>query len=73
MVRRVSTLPPPGANEQSSDHVWWTVLAVCVAAVALSVNGRPLPQWLGGLSLTTYAVFFGEIGTGITLGRDLTS
>jgi hypothetical protein len=26
----------------SSDTVWWTVLTVCVGAVAVSVNSRPL-------------------------------
>ena len=73
MARRVSTFPAPGATGQSSDPVCWTVLAVCVAAVALSVNSRPLPRWLGGLSLTTYAVFSGAVGAGIIMGRDLTS
>jgi hypothetical protein len=50
---------PASGGGLSSNTVWWTVLAVCVAAVAVSVNGRPLPQWLPG--------------TGITMGRDLTS
>jgi hypothetical protein len=60
VARRVSTFPTSGGG-LSSNTVWWTVLAVCVAAVALSVNGRPLPRWLGA------------VGTGITMGRDLTS
>ena len=34
---------------------------------------RPLPWRLGGLLLTTYAVMSGAAGTGITMGRDLTS
>ena len=72
VARRVSTFPTPGGG-LSSNTVWWTVLAVCVAAVAVSVNGRPLPRWLGGLLLTTYAVMSGAAGTGITMGRDLTS
>ncbi len=38
--RRVSTFPTSGAG-LSSNTVWWTVLAVCMAAVAVSVNGRP--------------------------------
>jgi hypothetical protein len=72
VARRVSTFPTSGGG-LSSNTVWWTVLAVCVAAVAVSVNGRPLPRWLGGLLLTTYAVMSGAVGTGITMGRDLTS
>ena len=58
VARRVSTFPASGGG-LSSNTVWWTVLAVCVAAVAVSVNGRPLPRWLPG--------------TGITIRRDLTS
>jgi len=58
VARRVSTFPASGGG-LSSNTVWWTVLAVCVGAVAVSVNGRPLPRWLPG--------------TGITMGRDLTS
>ena len=58
VARRVSTFPASGGG-LSSNTVWWTVLAVCVAAVAVSVNGRPRPRWLPG--------------TGITTGRDLTS
>jgi hypothetical protein len=73
VARWVSTFPAPGANGKSSDHVWWTFLPVCVAAIALSVKGRPLPQRPDGLPLTTYAVLFGAVGTGITMGRDVTS
>ena len=58
VARRVSTFPTSSGG-LSSNTVWWTVLAVCVAAVAVSVNGRPLPRWLPG--------------TGITIRRDLTS
>jgi hypothetical protein len=72
LASRVSTFPTSGGG-LSSNTVWWTVLAVCVAAVAVSVNGRPLPRWLGGLLLTTYTVMFGAGGTGITMGRDRTS
>ena len=39
--RRLSTFPT-GRSGLSSDTVWWIVLTVCVAAVAVSVNGRPL-------------------------------
>jgi hypothetical protein len=72
VARRVSTFPTSGGG-LSSNTVWWTVLAVCVAAVAVSVNGRPLPRWLGGLLLTTYAVMFSAVAAGITMGRDLPS
>ena len=58
VARWVRTFPAAGGG-LSSNTVWWTVLAVCVAAVAVSVNGRPLPRRLPG--------------TGITMGRDLTS
>jgi len=49
VARRVSTFPTSGGDGLSSNTVWWTVLAVCVAAVAASVSGRPLPRWLPGL------------------------
>ena len=58
VARRVSTFPASSGG-LSSNTVWWTVLVVCVAAVAVSVNGRPLLRWLPG--------------TGITIRRDLTS
>src|SRR5208282_4556054 len=37
VARWVRTFPAPGADGQSSDHVWWIVLAVCVVAIAISV------------------------------------
>jgi hypothetical protein len=40
VARRVSTFPASNGG-LSSNAVWWTVLAVCVAAVAVSVSGRP--------------------------------
>jgi hypothetical protein len=58
VARRVSTFPTSGGG-LSSNTVWWTVLAVCVAAVAVSANGRPPARWLPG--------------TGITIRGDLTS
>jgi hypothetical protein len=72
VARRVSTFPTSGGG-LSSNTVWWTVLAVCVAAVAVSVNGRPLPRWLGGPLFTRYAVMVGAVGADITMGRDRTS
>ena len=48
VARRVSTFPTSGGG-LSSNTVWWTVLAVCVAAVAVSVNGRPGHRWMPGL------------------------
>jgi hypothetical protein len=46
VARWVRTFPAPGADEPSSDHVWWIVLAVCVAAIAISIDGRSLPRWM---------------------------
>jgi hypothetical protein len=48
-ARRVSTFPTSGGAGLSSNTVWWTVLAMCIAAVAVSVNGRLLPHRLPGL------------------------
>ncbi len=41
VTRRLSTFPTTGSG-LSSDTVWWIVLTVCVAAVAVSANNRPL-------------------------------
>lgn len=49
VARRVSTFPTSGGPGLSSNTVWWTVLAMCIAAVAVSVNGRLLPHRLPGL------------------------
>jgi hypothetical protein len=46
VARWVRTFPAPGAGGPSSDSVWWTVLAVCVVAIAISVGGRGLPRWM---------------------------
>ena len=46
VARWVRTFPAPGANGPSSDPVWWTVVAVCVAAIAISIGGRKLPRWM---------------------------
>jgi hypothetical protein len=45
VARWVRTFPAPGAGGPSSDHVWWTVLAVCAVAIAISAGGRRLPRW----------------------------
>jgi len=45
VARWVRTFPAPGAGGPSSDPVWWTVLAVCAAAIAISAGGRSLPRW----------------------------
>ena len=45
IARWVRTFPAPGDGGPSSDPVWWTVLAVCAVAIAISVSGRRLPQW----------------------------
>ena len=43
--RWVRTFPAPGAGGPSSDPLWWTVVAVCVAAIAISAGGRGQPRW----------------------------
>ena len=50
VARWVRTFPAPGADGPSSDHVWWwIVLAVCVAAIAISTGGRSLPRWMSSV------------------------
>jgi hypothetical protein len=49
VARRISTFPAPGSGGLSSNTVWWTILAVCVAAVAASVRDRPGLRWMPGL------------------------
>ena len=44
VARWVRTFPAPGAGGPSSDPVWWTVLAACVVAIAVSVGGGGLPH-----------------------------
>jgi len=44
VARWVRTFPAPGGP--SPDPVWWTVLAACAAAIAISVGGRSLPRWM---------------------------
>jgi drug/metabolite transporter (DMT)-like permease len=46
IARWVRTFPAPGAGGPSSDPVWWTVLTVCVVAIAIAVDGRRLPRWI---------------------------
>jgi hypothetical protein len=47
VARFVRTFPVPFVGGPSSDTLWWTVLAVCVVAIAVSVNSRNLPSWSG--------------------------
>ena len=42
VARWVRTFPAPGAG-LSPDTVWWTVLAVCAVAIAVSLGGRACP------------------------------
>ncbi len=49
VARRVSTFPTSGGDGLSSNTVWWTVLVVGAAAVAVSVTGRPGLRWIPGL------------------------
>lgn len=46
VARRVSTFPTSGGAGLSSNTVWWTVLALCITAFAVSVNGQLLPHRL---------------------------
>jgi hypothetical protein len=46
VARWVRTFPAPGAGGPSPDPVWWTVLAACVVAIAISIGGRKLPRWM---------------------------
>jgi hypothetical protein len=46
VARWVRTFPALGAGGPSSDPVWWTVLTVCVVAIAIAVDGRRLPRWI---------------------------
>jgi hypothetical protein len=46
VARRVSTFPASGRDGVSSNSTWWTVLALSVAAVAVSVSGRPRLRWI---------------------------
>ena len=52
VARWVRTFPAPGASGPSSDTVWWTVLAVCVVAIAVSVGGRSLPPWMSTVPMS---------------------
>jgi hypothetical protein len=49
VARWVRTFPAPGAGGPSSDTVWWTVLAVCAVAIAVSIGGRNLPRWMSSV------------------------
>jgi hypothetical protein len=49
VARWVRTFPAPGASGPSSDPVWWSVLAVCVVAIAISIGGRSLPRWMSSV------------------------
>jgi hypothetical protein len=46
VARFVRTFPAPGAGGPSPDSVWWSVLVVCVVAIAVSAGGRGLPRWM---------------------------
>jgi hypothetical protein len=51
VARWVRTFPASGAGGPSADTVWWTVLTVCVVAIAISVGGRRLPRWMSRFSV----------------------
>ena len=44
VARWVHTFPAPETGGASSDAVWWTVLPVCLVAIAISACGRRLPR-----------------------------
>lgn len=48
----VRTFPAPGVGGPSSDTLWWTVVAVCVVAIAVSVGGRSLPPWMSAVPVS---------------------
>ena len=52
VARWVRTFPAPGAGGLSPDTVWWTVLAVCAVAIAVSVGGRSLPPWMSTVPIS---------------------
>jgi hypothetical protein len=52
VARWIRTFPAPGAGGLSSDTVWWTVLAVCVVAIAVSVGGRSLHPWMSTVPIS---------------------
>jgi hypothetical protein len=52
VARWVRTFPAPGAGGLSSDTVWWTVLAVCAVAIAVSLGGRNLPRWMSTVPIS---------------------
>jgi hypothetical protein len=49
VTRWIRTFPAAGAGGPSSDRVWWTVVAVCVVAIAVSIGGRSLPRWMSSV------------------------
>ena len=52
IARWVRTFPAPDSGGPSSDTVWWTVLAVCVVAIVVSVGGRNLPPWMSAVPVS---------------------
>ena len=52
VARWVRTFPAPGTGGLSSDTVWWTVLAVCAAAIAVSVGARNVPPWMSTVPMS---------------------
>jgi hypothetical protein len=52
VARWVRTFPAPGGSGPSSNTVWWTVLAACVVAIAVSVGSRNLPPWMSTVPIS---------------------
>jgi hypothetical protein len=49
VARWVRTFPAPGPGGPSPDHLWWIIVAVCVAAIATSIGGPSLPRWMSSV------------------------
>jgi hypothetical protein len=47
VARWVRTFPASDVGGPSSDPLWWTVLAVCAVAIAVSAGGLRRPAWPG--------------------------
>ena len=52
-IRALALLAPLAAGAlvmlAARNHVWWIVLAVCVATIAVTIGGRTLPRWMSSV------------------------
>jgi hypothetical protein len=49
---RIHTFPAPGQHGPSSDHLWWTALALCMLTIAIAVHRPHRPPWLSLIQTT---------------------